>query len=73
MHFMWKPEIQKIFFSGNVLKVLMQGSVSQIFYLCHSFTFIKYRKSFLENLPKYVPKISFVFIKNWVKYVYGKK
>ena len=39
-------------FSGYVLKVLVQGSVSQIFYLCPRLNFIEYRKLFLKNLPK---------------------
>ena len=36
-------------FSGYVQKIYMQGSVSQIFYLCLSSNFIEYRKSFRKK------------------------
>ena len=39
-------------FSGHVQKVLMQGSVSQIFHLSSSLNFINCRKSFMKKIAK---------------------
>ena len=39
-------------FSGYVQKVYIQGSVSQISFLCPSLNFIKCRKSFMKKIAK---------------------
>ena len=41
-------------FSGHVQKVLLQGSMSQIFSSCPSLNFIKCRKSYLKKISFFV-------------------